>query len=239
MWKTDEGDEFCKNEEVLKQRRNPPEEGPEMKLTIDRVDDNSSKRALKQRINGSRNKGRRATLLAEAKDVDQGTISKMRKLNKGELLGIRMRTIWNLIAEEEPGPGNCAVPLALLALARWEAVSEDWLTFLAQVYGVAILIIVDEWVESGSVQKSTDDEGTWYRLGIFPKGYEKLLTLVANEEPGMYRRALDRTQGRVIPKASMGEVVKQAAANWRLKPEFPSRRSKEDLAGLKKSFHRK
>jgi hypothetical protein len=110
---------------------------------------------------------------------------------------------------------------------------------LAQVYGVAILIIVDEWVESGSVQKSTDDEGTWYRLGIFPKGYEKLLTLVANEEPGTYRLALDRTQGRVIPKASMGEVVKQAAATWRLKPEFPNRWSKEDLARLKKSFHRK
>jgi hypothetical protein len=27
MWKTDEGIEFSKNEEVLKQRRNPPEEG--------------------------------------------------------------------------------------------------------------------------------------------------------------------------------------------------------------------
>jgi hypothetical protein len=223
---------------VLKQRRNPPEE-IEMKLHLDRIDHDSSPGVLKQRINGSKKKADRANLLAEARNMNRGAKrNKMRELNAGELLGMRMRIVWNLIAEGEPGSGNCAVPLALLALARWDQVSDAWLTFLAQVYGAEILSTVEEWVQSGSVEKITDDDGRWYRLAIFPRGYEKLLTLVANEEPGMYMRAMDRTQGRMGRKGSMEEVAKQAATNWQLEPGFPNRLSKEDLARLKKALSR-
>lgn len=117
----------------------------------------------------------------------------MRELNAAELLGLRTRVVWNLITETKPGCGNCAIPFALVALSRWEEVDEGWLTSLAQVYGVEILTTINEWVDRGSVEKIADQEGTRYRLALFPRGYEQLLTLVANEEPSMYRQALDCT----------------------------------------------
>jgi hypothetical protein len=170
--------------------------------------------------------------------MENGAKSKMRELSKGELLGMRTRIVWNLIAEAEPGSGNCAVPFGLLALARWDQVSEAWLLFLAQTYGGDVLRIVEEWTESGTVQKIKDDEGTWYRLAIFPTGYEELLTLLANEEPGIYRPALDRTQRRMGGKP-IREVVKQAATNWQPAPRFPNRWSKGDRAQPKKALRKK
>jgi hypothetical protein len=208
-----------------------------MKTQIDRIDNDASARV--QTTNPGQ-QGKRAKLLAEARNMNRrAKRNKMRKLNAGELLGMRTHIVWNLIAEEEPGSGNCAVPLALLALTRWDEVSDAWLTFLTQVYRAEILSTVEEWVQSGGVEKSTDDEGTWYRLAIFPRGYEKLLTLVANEEPGPYGQALDRTQGRTSGRPSVAEVVKQAATNRRLEPGFPNRWSQEDLVRLKRVLRKK
>jgi hypothetical protein len=200
-----------------------------MTTNINYINDGKRRRVVNQRIDSGAKKGKDVKLLAPPKGMEKPAKSKMRKLNAAELFGMRSRVAWNLIAEEEPGSGNCAVPLALLALARWDVVGDTWLTFLAQVYGAEILDIVEEWVRSGSVEKSTNAEGTWYRLAIFPKGYEKLLTLIANEEPGMYRRALDRTQGAMKGKHSMAEVVEQAATNrWR-QPGSRNRWTKEEL----------
>jgi hypothetical protein len=113
------------------------------------------------------------------------------------------------------------------------------LTLLAQVYGAEILSTIEKWVQSGGVEKTTDTEGTWYRLAIFPKGYERLLTLIANEEPGTYMRAIDHTRSRMNGKHSMGEVVKKAATKWRRQPGFHNRWTKEDRARLEKALFKK